>query len=133
MDLVDEQHQPLPDCSPLLRPAIVRPSVERRTAHLLAHRDERRVGERAALPVGAVDHERVTGDEPRVRRGEERRGPSELMDLPTRSAGWRSSTVLARSRFAADVGCHVLVGEQSGHQGVHLDPVRAPIRPRASR
>src|SRR3954451_23213768 len=50
-------------------------------AHLVAHGDDGRVGERAALPVRAVDHEGVAGDEPGVGRSEERRGPAELLHL----------------------------------------------------
>src|SRR4051812_26064410 len=50
-------------------------------AHLVAHRDDWGVGERAPLPVGAVDHEGVARHEPRVRRREERRGPPELLHL----------------------------------------------------
>lgn len=46
--------------------------------HLVAHRDHLRVGEAAALPVGAVDDEGVAGDEPGVGRRQERRCPAEL-------------------------------------------------------
>src|SRR6478672_6672034 len=54
--------------------------LEGTAAHLIAHRDDGRVRERTALPVRAVDYERVAGDEPRVRRREEGRGPAELAD-----------------------------------------------------
>src|SRR6202011_1400540 len=46
-------------------------------AHLVPNGDDLRVGEAAALPVGAVDDEGVAGYEPGVRGREERRRPSE--------------------------------------------------------
>ena len=42
-----------------------RSRFERALAHLLADGDDGRVGQQAALPVGAVDHEGVPGDEAR--------------------------------------------------------------------
>ena len=43
------------------------PDLERAPAHLLPDGHDRRIGERSSLPVGAVDDQRVTGDEARVR------------------------------------------------------------------
>src|SRR5688572_10002665 len=60
---------------------------ERSLAHLVAHRHDRWVRQRTPLPVRAVDDQRVTGDEARVRRREKRRGPLELLPLPDTQRG----------------------------------------------
>src|SRR6266850_7724129 len=61
--------------------------LERAFAHLLADGYHRWVGQRAALPVGAVDDECVAGDEAGVGRGEEGRRPPELLALADAQGG----------------------------------------------
>ena len=101
--------------------------LELAAAHLLPHGDDRRVRERAPLPVRAVDHERVSRDEARVRRREERRGPSELLALADAQRGLARVLVVGAVEVAADVVGHVLVREEAGHEPVHLDAVRRPL------
>ncbi len=74
-ELLLEQHR-----TPTLpvRPGSAGGGVEGRFAHLLANGHNRRVREGTALPVRAVDHEGVAGDEACVRRRQERGRPTEF-------------------------------------------------------
>ena len=87
----------------------------------------------AALPVGAVDDERVTGDEACVRRREERRGPAELLALPDPQRGLAGVLVVGAVEVALDVGGHVLVRERGRARGRSPGSRTGPTRPRATR
>src|SRR5947209_11474341 len=78
-------------------------------AHLLPHGDDRWVGQRAPLPVGAVDHEGVAGDEAGVGRGEEGCRPSQLVALADAHRRLRRVLVVGALEVALDFGGHVLV------------------------
>src|SRR4051794_18487812 len=89
---------------------------ERGPAHLVAHGDDGRIGERATLPVRAVDHEGVARHEPRVWRREERRGPAELLHLTHAQRGLARVLVVRALEVRLDVGGHVGVGEEAGDE-----------------
>jgi len=76
-----------------------RSGIERPAPHLVAYRDDRSIRQRPALPIGPVDDEGMPGDEPGEGRGEEGRGPAELLHSPDRSAGWQASFSLVLSRL----------------------------------
>src|SRR4051812_29999477 len=101
--------------------------IERTLAHLLPDRDDRRIGQRAALPVGAVDDEGVAGDEAGVGRGEERRRPPQLLTLADAHRRLADVLVMGPGQVALDVCGHVLVGEEPRHQAVDLDAVGRPL------
>ena len=67
------------------------------------------------------------GDEPRVRRREERGRPTELLALTDAQRGLARVLVGGAVEVAADVVGHVLVREEARHERVHLDAVRTPL------
>src|SRR5437763_15953536 len=96
-------------------------------AELLADRCELRLHERAALPVRAVDDERLARDVARVRAGQERGGPTEFARAPGTERRDASRVALAAARNVSDLLGLVLVRHQSRDQTVHPDPVWRPF------
>ena len=102
-----------------------RSALERSLAHLVAHGDDGRVGQRPALPVGSVDDQRVA--EMKRAYGDARNvaAQPELLQLTDPQRGLREVLLVGAVEVALDVGGHVFVREEPGHQTVHLDAVGA--------
>src|SRR5262245_50843771 len=101
--------------------------LEGSLAHLLADRDELGLEHGAALPVGAVDDERVAGDVGGEGRGEEGGGPAELARVADAPRGRAGVLALPALRHRADRRHLVLVREEPGDEAVHADPVGRPL------
>ena len=125
----------------LARRSVVGPGLERAgaglaegpPAELLADRGEGGLHGVAALPVGAVDDQRVPGDVGGVGRAEVGGGPGQLPGVPDPARRHPVVLALVLAGHGGDGGDLVLVGHEPGHQAVDPDAVGGPLDRRASR